>query len=222
MFALITKKLMNSSLLKILLCFTAAALTLMLTACGTLGPKFTQIDVPAKGQSKLYVYRVKRFAGSAWSPDVCLNQQYIGELANGSYIAADVPSGKQQIGLKMMGEVSTSFFLEIAPNQTYFVRMDNSLPQGAKESAENAQLAAIGSTGGALGGALTGGFYGDKAEQARVQEQMDKRAQKISLNPGFLAVNQNFAMAEITETKLSPAPKPGRNPCEPKKAAERR
>lgn len=101
---------------------------LLLTALGALfsgPPAHAQDDlrraVPPPGKALVFVFRVDREPLAAQVP-VIVNKEPVGELANGTFVAATVSPGPTQlrIGQRL---VSTLSFVATA-NQSYFVRVE--------------------------------------------------------------------------------------------------
>ena len=75
--------------------------------------------------------------------------------------------------------------------------------------------------GGAIGGAVSGAagamFFSSSDEIKQTVKNMDKRAMKKAVNPGFLFVKASFAQEEIKKTNLFKVPQYKDNPCAPAK-----
>jgi opacity protein-like surface antigen len=100
---------------------------LLLTALGALfsgAPAHAQDDlrraIPPPGRALVFVFRVDRVPVTAQVP-VVVNKELVGELANGTFVAATVSPGRTElrIGVRL---VRTLTFVAAA-NQSYFVRV---------------------------------------------------------------------------------------------------
>lgn len=192
-----------------------ASLVFIFLGCTSLGPKFSQAQKPAKDKALIYVYRVNKFAGSAGSPYVCMGKQVIGEIPNGGYFMFTAPPGSHELRMRgVLGDTLASFPFNVKAQQVYYVRTDFSLNSGAKEGAEAARQGALGpGGGGAIGAAMSAGFFGGKEEAEKILSHLDKRVQEQSNNPGFLFVKPDFAETEIKQTEVFTVPAYKNNPC---------
>lgn len=199
--------------------FVALLSLLLCSACASLGPQFTKAQKASKDQSLIYIYRVKKFAGSAGSPYLCLDKKVVGEVPNGGYFPLEMSPGSYELTMRgALGENLASFPFTVKANHVYYVRTDFSLNSGARENTDVARQAALGPGGGGALGAGIGAvvndqFFGDEEEGNKILTQLDKRAQQQSKNPGFLFVKPEFAEAEIAQTKLFTVPPYKMNPC---------
>jgi hypothetical protein len=198
---------------------SALILCFLLSACASLGPSFSKPQKATKDKSLIYVYRVKKFAGSAGSPYVCLDKQVVGEIPNGGYFSFEAPPGQHELTLRGgLGDRLASFPFSSKAQQIYYVRTDFSLNSGAQENTEIARQAALGPGGGGAIGAVAGviasdSFFGTKAEADSILARLDLRAQEKSKNPGFLFIKPDMAEPEIVQTKLVTIPTYKINPC---------
>ncbi|MCS4533388.1 DUF2846 domain-containing protein [Neisseria montereyensis] len=78
------------------------------------------MEQPAEGQSKIYVYRTKSIKGGAVHFDVNANETYIGHLRNGGYIAADVVPGDYEIWART--EAKGGVNIPLKPNEIQCVK----------------------------------------------------------------------------------------------------
>ncbi len=197
----------------------ALPVLLLLSACASLGPHFSKPQKASKEKSLIYVYRVKKFAGSAGSPYVCLNKQVVGEIPNGGYFSFEAPPGEHQLTLRSgLGDKLASFPFSSKAKQVYYVRTDFSLNSGAQENTETARQAALdpgggGAVGGVAGAIASDSFFGTKEEAESILARLDLRAQEKSSNPGFLFIKPDMAEPEIVQTKLVTIPPYKINPC---------
>lgn len=112
--------------------FSQPALTcaslLLLAACATSGPTFTQMqaNVPpvAANTGRIYVYRTS-VLGAAIQPSVKLDGAVVGDAVPGGYFFVDRPAGSYKISAKTEVDRIVSFTLQ--PGQTRYVRLDPSL-----------------------------------------------------------------------------------------------
>ncbi len=191
----------------------------LMSGCASLGAPFSKPQKAPKDKSLIYVYRVKKFAGSAGSPYVCLDKQVVGEIPNGGYFSFDAPPGAHELKLRSgLGDTLASFPFTSKPQQVYYVRTDFSLNSGAQENTEIARQAALGPGGGGAIGGVAGAiasdsFFGTKAEADSILSRLDLRAQQKSSNPGFLFIKPDMAEPEIVQTKLVTIPPYKINPC---------
>ncbi len=191
----------------------------LLSACASLGPPFSKPQKASKEKALIYVYRVKKFAGSAGSPCVCLDRQVVGEIPNGGYFSLEASPGQHELRLRSgLGDTLASFPFTSKARQVYYVRTDFSLNSGAQENTVTARQAALGPGGGGAIGAVAGAiasdsFFGTKEEADSILSRLDLRAQEKSKNPGFLFIKPDMAEPEIVQTKLVTIPAYKINPC---------
>jgi hypothetical protein len=197
--------------------------TLVLSAfgCASLGPVYQEQTLTNKKMAQLNIYRVKKFAGSAGSPYLCLDNKVIGELTNGGYFVTEIEPGDHTLMRKTMGANAGDVKFTAKAGEAYYLRADYSNDNGAQESANIGRQAALGpGGGGALGAAMSAGFFGGSAERETLKANKDQRMNSVGLNPGFLFVKPEFAKTEITQTKLFVVPEYKTDPCAPKKKEE--
>ena len=188
-------------------------LSLTMAGCTTLGEKFVAKTDLDRSKATVYVYRVSRFVGSAFSPDLMMDGKKVADLANGGYSVLEVAPGQHKFGVMLVmsnTEVGT-ITANLEKGKEYYLRYDVSMFNGVGESiaaGNQAGLAGAGiqGGGGAIGGAMTGAasglFLSDKEQSTAMLGNVDKRAQARSANPGFLFVNPKIAKAEIVDTKF--------------------
>jgi hypothetical protein len=107
----------------------AAAVAVLLTACGATGPKFASADAPAGESSAIYVYRPSKFAAGGFSPLLVIDDKVIGRIPSGSFARREVGAGTHKIELRRPSEAYGKFktrSLQIAtePGRIAFVRYD--------------------------------------------------------------------------------------------------
>jgi len=108
-------------------CCSVCGALLLTALCGLFSalPAHAQDDirraVPPPGKALVFIFRVDREPLAAQVP-VVVNKELVGQLANGTFVAATVSPGPTQlrIGQRM---VSTLSFVATA-NESYFVRVE--------------------------------------------------------------------------------------------------
>lgn len=108
--------------------FLTLILMLLVSACAT-GPRFSY-SAPSTTESKIYLYRTYRFAGSAASPNIYLDGQLVGKLPAGGYVLMPVTPGGHEVTIGRLGRDKPNwspknviFQLQVAPESEYFLRM---------------------------------------------------------------------------------------------------
>jgi len=105
-----------------------AVLSLGLAGCSARGQAFHPSLITASGgNSTIIVYRLSQFTGKAYTADIVLDGQPMGELKNGGFITAAVPPGPHVVEidksiLETGGRYPTAINAE--PGRAYFVRYD--------------------------------------------------------------------------------------------------
>jgi len=179
------------------------AAMILFSGCASLGPSFTPLQASPSGKSIVYIYRVSHFAGSAYSPDVKLDGKTLGTLSNGSYLPFEVAPGQHKIELESIAGVVCAIDFKLSDKAEHYLRFDTTMNNGAKESATNAQSAALGpGGGGAIGAAMTSGFFASKDEKDTALKAADSDIAQPLSNPGLFFVKPDFAKPEISKTKL--------------------
>jgi hypothetical protein len=198
-----------------------STLVLSVFGCASLGPVYQEQTLTNKKMAQLNIYRVKKFAGSAGSPYLCLDSKVIGELTNGGYFVTEIEPGEHILMRKTMGANAGDVKFTAKAGESYYLRADYSNDNGAKQSADAGRQAALGPAGGgALGAVMSAGFFGGASEKQAVLDASDKRTNSAASNPGFLFVTPQFAKTEITQTKKFVVPEYKTDPCAPKKKEE--
>lgn len=103
--------------------------SMLLTACATSGPKFTELaatmGAPGKpGTGRIYFYRTS-VLGAAVQPEVHLNGAVVGRAVPNGFFFVDHPAGRCEISTSTEVERKLTFVLE--PNQVRYVRLNISL-----------------------------------------------------------------------------------------------
>jgi hypothetical protein len=190
----------------------------LLIACTSLGPRYSPQSSEDKTKALVYIYRVKKFAGSVGSPYVCLDHKVIGEVKNGAYFMIEMGPGKHDLELRSLDHyVLGNFPFILKSGETYFVRFDASMNNGIKSNVNGTippKSAAMGAVAGGMQAAANGYFFADGSEKKKILDALDKRAQESSQNPGFMLVNPDFAEKEIAETQAFHIPGYSSNPCQ--------
>ena len=186
---------------------------LIASGCASLGPEFKKVVSFDKNKALVYMYRVKRFGGAAGSPYVCLDDQVVGETVNGGYFPILIKPGKHKIGLAINRVTSSTIYFDVKAGNTYFLRFSAPMNNGAIESANSSRRAALHNGGGALGAGLMSALGPSSKEKKLILKKLDKRSQKLSINPGLLFVKPAFGKSEIKKTKLFKVPIYKENYC---------
>ena len=102
-----------------------AGLCLLLGACATSGPKYSEAKpaaaVPAAGDGRIYVYRTA-LLGMAVQPDVKINGEVVGQATPNGYFYIDRKPGNYEITTST--EVERKLSLTLDKDQTRYVRLD--------------------------------------------------------------------------------------------------
>jgi hypothetical protein len=171
------------------------SLLLLVSGCVTnaSGPRFDQIppsDLSA-GNGRIYAFREKVFyivqARHIVRPEVAIDGQPIGGLANGGYLTADIPAGRHAFTVVSRGPLadqSVKYFDLVSGNRVYIEVYDKSRMEGAR------------AVGGAVGGAITG------ASQAASESD----ATRVDIKVGAAAGSVSGAMAGAAYGIAPPGP----------------
>jgi hypothetical protein len=146
----------------------------------TLGP-------PKAGQARIVIMRDKAFAGLIDNGfAVTLDGRPVGEIKTGTFLYADAPAGRHELGCKDFGfPGDTRQELAAAPGRTYFYNI--------VVSDRSKKLAAAQASGGLVGLGIVAAMTSN-----------DK-------NPGpvdFLPIDEAAARSAITELRLAPPTPP--------------
>jgi hypothetical protein len=175
------------------------SLLLLVSGCVTnaSGPRFDQIppsDLSA-GYGRIYAFREEVFyivqAPHIVRPEVAIDGQPIGGLANGGFLTADIPAGRHAFTVVSRGPLadqSVKYFDLASGSHVYIEVYDKSRMEGAR--------AAAGAVGGAVGGAITG------ASQAASESD----ATRIDIKVGAAGGSVSGAMAGAAYGFAPPAP----------------
>ena len=94
------------------------------------GPTFERVEVKNEQNSIFYIYRPYLFVGSAASPRVYINDEYIGTLSSGNYLVYEALPGDYEIliGKKEGERVNWApdtilQKVEVKESEEYFLRM---------------------------------------------------------------------------------------------------
>lgn len=99
-------------------------LFLLLSAGCATGPKYVEVknDIPdlKEGEGRLFVYRERRWAGSAIQPEIKLDENIIGKSVAGGFIYADRPAGLYNLAcgarfIKLYMKPGESTYVEMIP-----------------------------------------------------------------------------------------------------------
>lgn len=74
-------------------------------------------DKAPDSKPTVYIYRIKKFAGSALSPSVYCDDKELARIENGRYFVAKPDPGKHTL---RMGDKQTGFEIDMKPGQTYY------------------------------------------------------------------------------------------------------
>jgi hypothetical protein len=106
----------------------AVAASLLLSACATSGPKFSEmgatIPVAKADMGRIYFYRTA-LIGMAVQPEVRLNGEAVGKAVPNGFFYVDRPAGNYQVVTETEVEKKLTFTLE--PGQVRYVRLDISM-----------------------------------------------------------------------------------------------
>ncbi len=74
---------------------------LILSGCSATGPKYSEyqstVSAIDKDSSRLFFYRRSRFYSSGMDAEIYVNDNKVGECANGAYFYTDILAGKNEI-----------------------------------------------------------------------------------------------------------------------------
>lgn len=185
-------------------------ITLFISGCASLGPKFTEVKSYNKKNALVYIYRPSRFASSAVNPYLCLDKKVIGETANNSYLPIEVKPGKRNLYLKNLGDQLGSIDFRVRAGSTYYLRVDMPLLTSSDKSNP-------GINHGAIGAAIGHTLMPDSKEATEIEAKRDKRFPNKNINIGLMFVNAKHAKKEIVKTKIFNIPEYKRNFCIKKK-----
>ena len=100
------------------------AVAVMLSGCASTR-SFVEAQ-PAGSDASLVHFIRMHYPPTAWTGELVVNGQVVGELKDGSCLRANVPVGKADIDLKfapMLGFTTESFTIESKPNETRYLLM---------------------------------------------------------------------------------------------------
>lgn len=83
-----------------------------------------KIAVPVSNTAegaRLYVYRQRRYEGSALAPSIYVDDRAIARVGNGRRVAIKLTAGQHSV---RSDDKSSAISLEVKPGQDYFVRVD--------------------------------------------------------------------------------------------------
>jgi hypothetical protein len=107
----------------------AGAMLLLLAACASSGPTFTQANAGAPAvaadQGRIYIYRVSSMLGAAVQPSVKLDGVKVGDSVPGGYFYVDRPAGSYKISTST--EVERDLTLTLEAGQIRYVRTEVSM-----------------------------------------------------------------------------------------------
>jgi hypothetical protein len=107
----------------------AAATMLLLAACASSGPTFSQANASvaplAANNGRIYIYRESSMVGSAVQPSVKLDGVRVGDSIPGGYFYIDRPAGSYKISTST--EVERDLTLTLDAGQIRYVRTDISM-----------------------------------------------------------------------------------------------
>ncbi len=107
----------------------ACMVMLLLTACATSGPSFTQTQATATpiaaDSGRIFFYRPSSIMGAAVQPSIKLNGVVVGSSIPGGYFFVDRPAGSYKVSTTTEVERDLSLTLEVG--QTRYVRTDVSM-----------------------------------------------------------------------------------------------
>lgn len=107
---------------------TAVLASIMLTACATSGPKFSEMNATMAAvqpeMGRIYFYRTA-LLGAAVQPEVRLNGQAVGRAVPNGFFYVDRPAGSYQVATETEVEKKLTFTLE--PGQVRYVRLNISM-----------------------------------------------------------------------------------------------
>lgn len=183
--------------------------------CVSLGPKFVSLEKPKKGMSKLYMYRVSSYYGSAGSPYICINGKVSGESVDGGYYSVDLNPGNHTLEYKISGAFSGTVPLKAKAGNTYFLRHSMEIFNGAiqikKVKGKRYQQPLRQSP-------LVELIRGDNSGQVKlVFDSLDQRVMKELRDPGNAFVKKSLALKELKSAKLFKVPNYRKNFCEQRK-----
>lgn len=170
---------------------------LLLSSCASSGPKFESLQLAPKYKALIYIYRPSAFSGVMRNPDVYLNKTKVGKASNGSYFVFEAKPGHSAIYLQdYAGEETGMLEVDLASGQTYFLRIDLSLPTLTHQ---------VNFKGEETGKKCP--FQGENRifsePDGSILRSMDTRAQSTTCWPGFMFVVESLARRELPETKQS-------------------
>ena len=96
------------------------AVTCLLSACASLGPKFDQPIEPKKDEAVVYFYRPSKMVGKAISFTINENEELITKMPNGGYYRHTTSGGYKDFTPDSKTDKKISMKLE--NGKTYFVR----------------------------------------------------------------------------------------------------
>jgi hypothetical protein len=130
--------------------FFLLALAATVAACSVAvtGPRFSEqpLQVAPQGFTRAYIFRDKRFylaqASYVARPQVARDDQPIGSLPNGSYLAANISAGRHSVTVGA-GDYRTVRYFDARANGNGFIEItDKSRMEGARIAGEAATGAA--------------------------------------------------------------------------------
>lgn len=102
----------------------------LITACAT-GPAFIPMERAKSDTSVVYIYRPYMFKGSAASPKIYIDDEFIGKLGSGNYVVKELSSGEHDI---LVGKKEGEHInwapdtilqkVKIEPGKEYYFRME--------------------------------------------------------------------------------------------------
>lgn len=165
----------------------------ILVGCTTTGAKF-QPETNVKNKSTVYIYRLKKFYGSAWSPDVFVNGQKVFDISSGSYKPVVLDPGSHQVVLKTLGdELASIQFKTTADRPTYYLRFEAVEGQTDK----SVSLGLTGAAGSSIVSAFAvSNFKGDKSA-------IETSYVTSPFTPKLFFVSPSIGNSEIADTHLA-------------------
>lgn len=114
--------------------FALVMVVVTLTGCAATGPKYSehQADMPALDQdtARVFFFRNSKFASSGGDAEIFVNDEKVGECADGAYFYVDTAPGLAKIRAENAGaygthviekqlEGGTEYYIEVVVNETY-------------------------------------------------------------------------------------------------------
>jgi hypothetical protein len=112
-----------------ILLLTVIVASMIVSACATSGPKFTEMATAMSatstpGTGRIYFYRTT-VLGAAVQPDIRLNGEKVGSAVPKGFFFVDRPAGNCEVSTSTEVERKLTFTLE--PNQVRYVRLNISM-----------------------------------------------------------------------------------------------